>query len=290
MPWGQIIGAGLGLVGNFLNQRRQEKRADRHASGVFQGDQANDYFDKVAPDSTQFERIGSPAAGIGSNIGGQRIEADNAALAARTQRENAELQAKTTLAAKQIDADTAIRVAGIQSDAARYGADTSASASRDVAVISSEAQRYVADTGLAGTLAQVDASLARVDVDKLRLRVEVAQDALSHIKNATVRETIARFIDYTGDGKPNPLERAIRGLSGNDARGVAAFAYQYFTDPGARLIPESVGVFFGDAVHQLGNSVPTPDTSRDYNSPSAAGTGKGGINFDAVNRALRHGG
>ena len=96
--WGPLGALGGGLSGfDAFNQRRKadEERAriradqERYASGQFQGEQANKYFDIVAPESTQFERIGSSAAGqVGSSASQAGLGASQASLQSQTAQSN----------------------------------------------------------------------------------------------------------------------------------------------------------------------------------------------------------
>ena len=118
------ITGGLGATGGqLLGQKLFGAFGGPGMSGQQAGQSARAYFDQLAPDSTQFERLGSQAAGAGAQMG-------NTAEANRANRGIARLQAKMQ----------------------KYQIDEQVKAQRDVAKLQADAQMYVGDKQAAATI------------------------------------------------------------------------------------------------------------------------------------------
>lgn len=94
---GKIFGSNLAQLGQtflgpLMGGKMDSKFGLTQAAGRRAGQGAAAYFDEVAPDSTQFERIGSPAAASGIGAGNQEQGKRIAELNSRTQRSIADKQ------------------------------------------------------------------------------------------------------------------------------------------------------------------------------------------------------
>ena len=90
--------------------------------GRRQGQATNAYFDEVAPDSSQFERIGSPASTTGAQIGDQQNQDKIARRSQQLQAANIQKDIKVA----EINAASQQQVAQTHASASRYGSDVGA--------------------------------------------------------------------------------------------------------------------------------------------------------------------
>lgn len=106
----QGVGAGIGAgAGQYAGNRLFGALGGDKMSGEQGGKSAKAYFDELAPDSTQFERIGSPGAGAGAGMTAtaeqSRMNMKVAKLTTDTQRAVADKQVQGQILAAKEQAD-----------------------------------------------------------------------------------------------------------------------------------------------------------------------------------------